>query len=351
MSKELINVDLNLDIIKKYICPTATESEAYMFLQLCRAQGLNPFLREAYLIKSGSAPATIVVGKETFTKRADKISSYDGFKAGIIIMSKDQKITYREGSFFVSGETLIGGWAEVYRKDRSVPFRNEAKFEEYVGRTHEGEVNKMWKKKPATMIRKVSLMQSLREAFPDEFGGLYSPEEISTVDPSSMPTYEMGQHPAIQIPEALVPPQPLKAIDPPTSKTIVTGLIDDIRRKSGKKKNGDGWTLYFITVNGVDYTTFSLLNAEEAKKAKEAGMQVEVSYTQKEKGKNLDSIKILDNTEAEVEKIPETPVILDPEGCTKDPKSCDGSSFGEKGEVFCGPENLECKFKHELLPW
>ncbi len=177
--------------------------------------------------------------------------------------------------------------------------------------------------------------------------------DIFTQDVEDMPEIfpTVGSKSEIKPPQAIIPPHPINAIDPPSSKIIVTGLIDDIRRKSGKKKNGDVWTLYFITINGEDYSTFSLSNAEEAKKAKEAGMQVEVSYTQKEKGKNLDSIKILDNTEAEVEKIPETPVILDPEGCTKNPKSCDISSFGEKGEVFCGTGNIECKFKHELLPW
>jgi hypothetical protein len=32
------------------------------------------------------------------------------------------------------------------------------------------------------MIRKVALAQALREAFPDDLGGLYEPEEINTIE-------------------------------------------------------------------------------------------------------------------------------------------------------------------------
>jgi hypothetical protein len=40
----------------------------------------------------------------------------------------------------------------------------------------------MWASKPTTMIRKVALSQALREAFPDDMGGLYEPEEINTIE-------------------------------------------------------------------------------------------------------------------------------------------------------------------------
>lgn len=182
MSEQLVTTNshavvLNEGIIKKYICPTATEQEIYMFLQLCKAQNLNPFLREAYLIKYGTAPATIVTGKDTFIKRARSIQQYRGFKAGIIVIS-NKAVVYREGGMLVKGEELIGGWAEVYRSDLEVPVRAEVTFDEYVGKKQDGAVNKQWTEKPATMIRKVALVQAHREAFPDQFEGMYSPEEM-----------------------------------------------------------------------------------------------------------------------------------------------------------------------------
>lgn len=38
----------------------------------------------------------------------------------------------------------------------------------------------MWVKMPATMIRKVALVQGLREAFPDKFQGMYDQSEMGT---------------------------------------------------------------------------------------------------------------------------------------------------------------------------
>jgi phage recombination protein Bet len=163
-----------------------SDQEVVMFLELCRAQRLNPFLREAYLIKFGRGPASIVTGKETFLKRAEKRESFDGFEAGITLLVGGQT-ERREGALLdPEREKLIGGWANVWRKDRAHPFFVEASFDEYAGRTRDGSLNRQWSRMPATMMRKVPLVQALREAFPNAFGGLLSPEEIG-VDGDALP--------------------------------------------------------------------------------------------------------------------------------------------------------------------
>lgn len=172
------NYQLNVEDIKRYICPEATDAEAYSFLRLCQAQNLNPFLREAYLIKYGNVGATIVVGKDVFLKRAETVSEYKGFTAGIVLKKGDD-IIKREGNFFIPDEeTLVGAWAEVHRTDRDKPIRIEVPFCEYVQTNKEGKPNKSWAKMPSTMIRKVALVQAFREAFPNEFGGLYDGAEM-----------------------------------------------------------------------------------------------------------------------------------------------------------------------------
>jgi len=180
-------IQLSPDIIRKYLVSgdgRVTDQEVMMFLSLCKYQKLNPFLREAYLVKYGSQPATIVTGKETYTKRAAASPLCDGYKAGIYVVTKDGEIQKRAGAMFIKslGETVVGGWAEVYRKDWKVPVCVEVAFDEYVGRKRDGSITKMWKEKGATMIRKVALVQALREALPEELGGTYSPEEINSVN-------------------------------------------------------------------------------------------------------------------------------------------------------------------------
>ena len=117
--------ELTFEDIKTYICPAATDQETMMFLKLCQARNLNPFLKEAYLIKYDSGkPAQMVVGKDKFTKTAEEHPQFDGFKAGIIVGVGDE-IQEREGTFYRrgKGEELLGGWAEIYRKDRKMPFK------------------------------------------------------------------------------------------------------------------------------------------------------------------------------------------------------------------------------------
>ncbi len=160
------------EILRKlFKAPNASDFEVFTFIQLCKAQGLNPFLRDAYLIKYGNNPATIVTGKETFTQRAESHPQFDGMEAGIIV-DRDGDVRYFKGTFHLPTDTLLGGWARVHRKDRSVPLEKSVAFSEYdTGKS-------LWKTKPATMIEKVPIVQALREAFPQTFAGLYDSSEI-----------------------------------------------------------------------------------------------------------------------------------------------------------------------------
>ena len=174
-------VKLSPEIVKRYLVsgdPNAvTAEEVQMFIELCKFNQLNPWLKEAYLIKFGGNPATLVVGKEAYMKRAEAHEMFDGCESGVIVLTIDNQITYRVGTVILEGEKIIGGWAEVYRKDRNHSTRNEVSFREYAGFTKDGKLNRQWASKPATMIRKVALVQALREAFPSTYGAMYTAEE------------------------------------------------------------------------------------------------------------------------------------------------------------------------------
>ena len=178
-------VALTLATIKKYLVSgnsdTVTNQELTMFLSLCKYQHLNPYLREAYLIKYGSSPATIVVGKDVFTKRANADPRYAGKQAGIIVINAKGEYIEREGGVVLPNETLIGGWAKVFVKGRETPEYVSVSFDEYAGRKKDGSLNSNWADRPCTMIRKVALVQALREAFPENFQGLYDQAEMKEV--------------------------------------------------------------------------------------------------------------------------------------------------------------------------
>lgn len=177
-----MTVELSPQIVRDYLVSgdkeRVTTQEIVMFINLCKFNGLNPWLKEAYCVKYGNNPATLVTGKEAFEKRAENHPQHDGHKAGIIVLPEDGGApVYRVGAMKLPGEELVGGWAEVWRKDQRESTRIEVGFDEYAGRTKDGSLNRQWAGKPATMIRKVALVQALREAFPKTFGGMYSAEE------------------------------------------------------------------------------------------------------------------------------------------------------------------------------
>lgn len=149
-----------------------TEEEIVLFINFCRFHELNPWMNEAYLVKyDKTKPAQNVVGKAAFSKRAEDDPQYDGFKAGLII-ARGSEVVEVEGSFILKTDTLLGGWCDVYRKDRKYPISAKVNLEEY----HKGQST--WNQMPRTMIRKVAYVQAHREAFPKKLGNLYTEEEF-----------------------------------------------------------------------------------------------------------------------------------------------------------------------------
>lgn len=174
--------ELTPEDIINYICPKANASEAMIFLKLCQARRINPFLKEAYLIKYNQAdPAQMVVARDYFARKAEEHPMYDGYESGIFILREAGVVEKREGMFLLPEEKLVGGWCKVYRKDRSRPILSEVALHEYQQRKSDGTLNKFWSDKigkPATMIEKVAFAQGHRKAFPGDFSGMYDRAEL-----------------------------------------------------------------------------------------------------------------------------------------------------------------------------
>ena len=159
-----------------------TQRDVVNFMATCKALGANPYLKDVYLVKySGSDDAQIMAGKNYYTRVAASIDTYDGMTAGIVCVSTSGEVAYRVGSMSYPDDTCIGGWAEVHDKRWSVPVRVEVAMGEY--NSHRN----LWKSKPLTMIRKVALVQALREAYPDRFAGVYDSSEMPEQGPKHQP--------------------------------------------------------------------------------------------------------------------------------------------------------------------
>ena len=173
-------IELNNNIVKQYLVSgdpsKVTDAEVKMFVELCKAQRLNPFLREAYLVKFGNNQAQIIVGKDVFLKRAKANPKFRGFTAGIIVQTDNGAYQNRPGTFYTPGEKIVGGFCKVAIEGWDFPLEHTVAMSEFSRNTA------TWKSMPAVMIRKVALVQALREAFPDDFEAMYSEEEMPVDD-------------------------------------------------------------------------------------------------------------------------------------------------------------------------
>lgn len=174
------NIELTMNDVANYLVDgnsKITRQEAKMFMELCKYQHLNPFLKEAYIIKFGNKPAQLITSKEAFMKRAESHPQYAGIKAGVIVL-RNKEIVYSNGAFTLPNDQVVGGWADVFRKDRKEPHHIEISMQEF------SKGQSTWKSMPATMIRKTAIVNALREAFPEALGGMYTEDDKNPNEPA-----------------------------------------------------------------------------------------------------------------------------------------------------------------------
>lgn len=195
-------ITISFQDVKNLICPLATDQETAVFLKTCQSLQLNPFAGEVYLIKySDKDKAAIVIGIDAYLKAAEANPNFDGYEGGIILKDSTGNLEYREGAFLLDeeGQKLVGGWAKVYRKDRSRPFYMAVNKKECIRYRRDGTPTEFWtEEKQPSMLRKVALKRALVEAFPSLFSGL-----ISNVDYEVSPDEPKGNTHEPELPPVL----------------------------------------------------------------------------------------------------------------------------------------------------
>lgn len=200
------SIKLSVEIVKNLIAvptrsgKTCSDRDAIKFMMLCKAQRLNPFAGDAFLIgydgKDGPT-FSLITAHVAFLKRAETHPEYDGMKSGIIVVDGDDLLSDIEGDFHLPKHKVVGGWATVYFKNRKYPITRRVKlsrFQKSFG---------VWQEDPAGMICKVAEADALRSSFPTLLGGLYMKDEINPDSTDIM--VEMVAQPRNPKPDLSVP--------------------------------------------------------------------------------------------------------------------------------------------------
>lgn len=203
-AKDGQELKLSFETVTKYLVQgngKVSKQEMMFFLAMCKSRGLNPFKKDAYLIKFGDDPAAIVTSIDYFRSRARAQTDCKGWKKGIIVQLDDGSVKDSAG-LILEGEKLVGGFFEAKPEGWDYPFRLEVNLDGFIKKTRQGKITRFWEEsKQPIMIAKVAESQGLRTLWPDEFQGMYEKDEIQ---PSEVEMIKVnGKHEASDLSEKI----------------------------------------------------------------------------------------------------------------------------------------------------
>jgi len=282
-SRDGQQITLSWEIIKRYLVAgkseLVTRQELMYFMGTCKSRGLNPFIKDCYLIKYDHNPAAIITSIDFFRKRARAQKDCKGWRKGVILM-RGKDIIYSDG-LMLPDDVLLGGWFEAKPEGWDTPFRHEVNLAGYIKRKSDGSITKFWSKEnQPSQIAKVAESQGLRILWPDEFQDLYTPEEMGESEqfkaaeeavampseedlkktPENKAVYEAedltGPPPSVDRPPPSPPkkkePEPKKEPDPEpevTEQSIYDKVKDEIGRFRSQKSM-EAWVIDNVQLIG-----------------------------------------------------------------------------------------------------
>ena len=173
----LVLDDERVALLRKTFANDAPALEFEMFVALCNRTGLDPFAKQAYLIKRGGrwTPQTSIDGYRLI---ADRTDNYAG---------SDEPVYDIEDTDHPNKATVT-----VYKmvKGQRCAFSASARWSEYAV-SFKGELSEFWRRMPYLMLAKCAESLALRKAFPQELSGLYTREEMMQADDE--PTIDIAE--------------------------------------------------------------------------------------------------------------------------------------------------------------
>ncbi|MFO7745442.1 MAG: phage recombination protein Bet [Psychroflexus sp.] len=165
-----------IQLLKDNLCKEASDDEFEIFFQACKQTGLNPFMKQIYMVKRWNSDLkrnamTFQTGIDGYRLIAERSGKYAPGRSSEY--RYDDKGNLISAIAYVKKQTTDGTWHEVAA---------EAFYSEYVAKKKDGEPTGMWKEKPHIMLGKCAEALALRKAFPAELSGVYTKEEMEQAD-------------------------------------------------------------------------------------------------------------------------------------------------------------------------
>lgn len=171
-------------VLTESVWPSAESKEAvFMAIDYCKARGLDPFKKPVHIVPVWSSKhkkmvETVWPGISELRTTAARTGEYIGKETPIFGPDKTEmignvEITYPEWCE-VRVWRQVGGHKAMFS---AIVYWKEA-YAQKGGKNHDRTPNAMWLKRPRGQLAKCTEAEALREAFPEEIGGLHASEEM-----------------------------------------------------------------------------------------------------------------------------------------------------------------------------
>lgn len=167
-----------IPLVKSMVARGATDEEFALMCHTAVKYGLDPLLKQIWVVKYGDAPANIFAGRDGFLSIAHRSGDFDGMNTVVekvnepieVVKTRFDKWKKEKVTISVKRDWQYKATCTIYKKGSEHPFITEVYEEEYTT------CENLWITKPRTMIAKVAESQNTRKAF--NISGLYEPAEM-----------------------------------------------------------------------------------------------------------------------------------------------------------------------------
>lgn len=202
-----------LEIIKSTVAKDTNATEFNLFMEACKAYGLDPFRKQIHaVVYSKDSPdrrkMTIIVSRDGLRVLASRSGDYRPASEPAHLYTDDAA----KGPTNPKG--ILSATVRLWKQDRRgdwFPVIGEAHWDEFAPVTDEWAYdqaegkrkptgNKVldasgnWAKMPIVMITKCAESQALRAGWPETFGGLYAEEEADRISVQSSASDAMAEY-------------------------------------------------------------------------------------------------------------------------------------------------------------
>ena len=174
------------DLLRRTITKNLTDDEHALFMHTCERSGLDPFARHLYPVKREewnhetrrkephyAAEATI----DGLRLTAERTGRYGG-QLGPEWCGKDG--VWRD--IWTADEPPTGARVGIIRTDFQQPVWGKALYSEFVQTYRDGQPTPFWEKMAANQLAKCAEALGFRKAFPREFSGIYTRDEMQQAE-------------------------------------------------------------------------------------------------------------------------------------------------------------------------